>query len=166
MKFSFSVLVLFLLILTACTSTKVVTEWETEVMNMLITIAYVGERPNIDKDGVTFVPYLKSENYESIWISDSKFEEYSSKEALVNMNENLNQGKVIVYLTEENAYETIAPAFGITGYEELKEGDSIQHGFYLWKQNGEVRIGFVLGEKGSKAWKVFLEHTITNSRNL
>lgn len=166
MRIYITILFMFVVILTACSSEKTLQEWEMEVQDRPINIAYVGEKPNVEVDGVTFISYLDDESYDSLWIGDSEFENFISKEAIADIKEILNEGKVVVFLTEENAFDTIAPELGIKGYEESKGGSSIQHGFYLWNESGEVSIGFVLGDKGTKSGAIFLENTIKNSRDL
>ena len=156
----------FVFFLTACSSEKALEEWELEVQDRPISIAYIGATPNIEMEGVSFKSYLEVEEYEGLWIDGSEFGNLSSKEAMADIKEILNEGKVVVFLTEENAYDSIAPELGIKGYEESKGGSAVQQGFYLWDENGEVRIGFVLGDKGTNSLAIFLEHTIKNSRNL
>jgi hypothetical protein len=166
MRSYITLLFMFIVILTACSSEETLQEWEMEIQDRPINIAYAGEKPNVEVDGVSFIPFLDDESYDSLWIGDSEFEIFTSEEAIADIKGILNDGKVVVFLTEENAFDTIAPELGIKGYEESKGGSSIQHGFYLWNENGEVSIGFVLGDKGTKAWAAFLEITIKNSRDL
>ncbi|WP_163539244.1 hypothetical protein [Gracilibacillus sp. YIM 98692] len=166
MKIYIALLFLFVLILTACSSEKTLKDWEIEIQDRPINIAYVGVKPNLNEDGVTFISYSDGGDYEALWIDGSEFENFTSKEAIADIKEILNEGKVVVFLTKENAFDTIAPELGINGYEESDGGSAVQHGFYLWDENGEVRIGFVLGDKGEKSWTIFLENTIQKSRNI
>ena len=81
----------FVFFLTACSSEKALEEWEVEVQERPIRIAYVGETPNIEMEDVSFKPYLEVEEYEGLWIDDSEFGNFTSKEAMADIKEILNE---------------------------------------------------------------------------
>ncbi len=162
-------LFLFVFVLTACSSERSLQEWEKEVKERPINIAYVGEKPNIEVDGVTFVSYTSVDGgYEALWIDESEIENFTSEEVISDIKSILKDEKLVVFLGESIPY-TIASELGIRGYEEAKGGNIVQTGYHLWYENGEKRLGISgVTEDAPVERKLLqlLEVTTNQTRNL
>ncbi|WP_274366257.1 hypothetical protein [Paenibacillus thermotolerans] len=122
-------LIIVILVLSACNSREIVQDWEMKVRDKPIVIAYAGERPGIEAEGVTFISLQESGlEFESLWVDESQFDNFTSDAGIEKIKEWLSEGKVVVFITGKNVYETLAPRLGITDYEQSIERTAFQHG--------------------------------------
>jgi hypothetical protein len=155
-------------ILTACVSEPKLQGWEKKIHENPITIAVVGEKPDIDVSGVTLVPLQSTDGeYKAIWVREEELENFYTKEGISEIKQLLDNNNVIFFLGEGNAHKTIAPLLGIKGYEESTGGNVVQVAFYFWKENEKIRLGFLgVTEDASpeKEWNLILEQTVNHSK--
>lgn len=142
---AFGFQIFILLGILGCSVQPELDEWEEKVINHPITISVIGKPFNVSETrGVTFTEYEKgTSNFDALWVEEGMVSYFSTTEGIEQLNEYLIAEKVIFFLGEENPYSNLAPKLGIKGFEERKTKNTTQAGYYFYKGNKNIVLGFV-----------------------